>query len=109
MLHLLRIVLRISVIIRVEAADINGVNRKHDYYSKYFVIDNNCDTKLIIFAVENDGSLAMESKRFLKWLTDQTNQEYSLQIRTTLSVCIQSIRARQLIFTRNNLGRISVY
>ena len=86
-----------------EAAEINGVNKKHKFYNEYFDVKNSNDTALVIFAVENDGAIAMESLKFLNWLVS-SDPKYGLWVRTCLSVCIQKIRAQQIIFTRKRIG-----
>jgi hypothetical protein len=87
-----------------DAAQRNGVNKKHTLYNQYFKAREDKDTKLIIFAVENDGALAYESFKFLEWLL-KSDSNYKSRAKTLLSIRIQTIRAYQIIFSDKNLGQ----
>ncbi|MGV8142626.1 MAG: reverse transcriptase domain-containing protein [Candidatus Pacearchaeota archaeon] len=93
-----------------DAAEL-GVASKHKFYNKHFLVDENHDTKLFIFAAENDGAIAKETKEFIDWLLypdgDPIDDKFNLRIRQTLSVCLQRIRAEQLMFTLNKIELLS--
>ena len=83
------------------------VNFKIKDYNSAFQIEDESRAVIFFFAVESPGSLSIEGLKFCQLISSLTGNPDNLQlIYQRISVCMQYIRAKQILHSLNSLPRL---